>query len=361
MNKNAAIGLLVAVIVIGGGYLLVKKPAAPVVETPTNSNPETPAETPVTPAVNTPGTPAVVTSSTAGPSNSGSIVTGTVKPNGALTTYWFDYGETSALGTRNAEQSVGSGYASIPAPAYISGLKANTLYYYRLSAKNRFGTITGATYSFSTNGTPPPQGVAPTTKTSAATSIARTTVNLNGQVDPNGFNTTYWFEYGKDNDLGSSTSLQAAGNGNSSSNVSVSLSDLSPLTKYYFRLNAQNPYGTVNGAIMSFTTKGPSAATTPEVDTTAAANINTTNAQLTGRIDPNGAVTTYWFEYSEDSLLGSLIGSGTLQQTVAADAGLTTVRATITGLRTKTTYFYRLIGRNSEGTVRGDIETFKTK
>jgi hypothetical protein len=78
MNKNTAIGLLVAVIVLGGGYMLLKKPAAPIVvdQTPDVSTPNTPGETPVTPTPTTSGVPLVVTSSNAGPSNSGSIVTG---------------------------------------------------------------------------------------------------------------------------------------------------------------------------------------------------------------------------------------------------------------------------------------------
>jgi phosphodiesterase/alkaline phosphatase D-like protein len=184
---------------------------------------------------------------------------------------------------------------------------------------------------------------------------------LNGQVNPNGFASTYWFEYGTSNDLGNGTASQSTGTGTASSNVSVSLSNLSPLTKYYFRMNAQNPYGTVNGAIMSFTTTGPAAVKAPTVDTTAATSVATTAAQMNGKINPNGAETTYWFEYSEDSLLGSIIGNGTAPKTLAPGTNSVNVTANLTGLKAKTTYYYHLVARNSSGTVDGDIVSFKTK
>jgi phosphodiesterase/alkaline phosphatase D-like protein len=358
MNKNAIIGVLVAAVVLGGGYLLAKnKPVPVVVETPDVSTPVVPG----TPVASTPAVPVAETTAVAGTSSSTAILNGQVKPNGAATTYWFDYGETTAFGTRSAEQSVGSGYGLIPTPTYITGLKANTQYYFRLSAKNRFATVSGATYAFMTNNNPPPQGSAPAVKTGSASSISRTDAKLNGQVDPNNFATTYWFEYGMDMGFGNVTAFQSAGSGTTLDSVSASLSGLAPLTKYYFRLNAQNQYGTTNGAFVSFTTTGPAAPTAPSVSTTAATNIKTTAATFTGRIDPNGAETTYWFEYSSDSLLSSLIGSGTAQKKLAAGTSTVSVTTNVTGLRSATNYYYRIVAQNSQGTVRGEIVSFKTK
>jgi hypothetical protein len=79
-----------------------------------------------------PDAPVVVTGTNPAVSSSTAIVTGQVKPNGAFTTYWFEYGETTALGSRTVSQQIGSGYALLSTPAFITGLKANTLYYFRL-------------------------------------------------------------------------------------------------------------------------------------------------------------------------------------------------------------------------------------
>ncbi len=362
--KTFIIWLIVIIAVLGLGYYFVHTSNTSQVSTTATST-----QTAAVGNTNTSGSttaptqnaPTVETSDTTSTSNSTAVVTGRVKPNGAPTTYWFEYGETTALGSRTSTQSIGSGYSYIPTPAYITGLKANTLYYFRLSASNRIATVVGATYTLQTNSNPPPQGRAPTVRTLPATSVSRTTGNVNGQVNPNSSDTTYWFEYGTDTSLGTVTTFDSAGNGSGQLSVAVSLTGLTPLTKYYFRFNAQNDFGTVNGPTLSFTTTGPASPGQPTVQTTGATNIASTSVTLNGHLNPNGADTTYWFEYSEDSLLGSLIGNGTPQQTLANGADTTTVSADVSNLATHTRYFSRVVGQNRYGTVRGPIMSFTTK
>lgn len=198
--------------------------------------------------------PTVTTNTLVVASNSTAVVTGNVNPNGAQTSYWYDYGRTNTLGSRISTQTVGSGYLSIATPAVISGLLANTVYYYRISAQNINGTTVGQVYSFTTNNNPPVQGIGPKTRTDAASAITNTSVKLNGQITPNSFETSYWFEWGETNELGNTTALQSAGSGTATKSVSATLSTLKPLTKYYFRLNAQNQFGTMTGGFMNFTT-----------------------------------------------------------------------------------------------------------
>ncbi len=366
MSKNIVIGILVIIIIFGFGYWIYHTGAPnasyenpTTVATTTATNPSTttssPTPTPVASA------PKVVTSTSVVVSNSTASITGSIVPNGAQTTYWFEYGETTALGTRTSVQSAGSGYATVGTPGYITGLKANTKYYYRLSGQNRLAIVNGATYSFTTNNNPPPLGSAPSSHTDAATGIDRTVAKLNGHLTPNGSETTYWFEWGTDTNFGFTSSFQSASNGNSSINVSDSLSNLEPLTKYYFRLNAQNQFGTVNGATLSFTTKGPPAPTTPIVTTTNASNVASTSATMNGRINPNGAETTYWFEYSQDSALESLLGTVTASQTIAAGNATTSVALNASGLDPHTIYYYRLVAQNQYGTTRGSAVSFTTK
>ncbi len=353
-SNTLLIGIGIVVLIGIGAFLVLRTPAS----TPTTTTTTSTTETQTTP---TPGVPGVTTSTTATVSNSTAIVSGNVVPNGAQTTYWFEYGTTANLGSRIPAQAVGSGFVSVGAPGFISGLSANTAYYFRLIAQNSYGTTMGEVRSFTTNSNPPPTGTAPSAHTDAATNVTRTSVNLNGRVNPDGAQTTYWFEYGTTSDLGNVTSLQSTSAGTSLVGVSAAVGGLTPATKYFYRLDAQNQFGTVVGSIQSFTTVGPAVPSAPTTDTTNATGVTSSTATLNGVVDPNGAETTYWFEYSQDSLLGSLIGSGTAQKSAGSGTDNVSVSANISGLAPNTAYYFRLVASNSQGTVRGDIVKFTTK
>lgn len=363
MNTNTStpviVGGIIVLVVVGGliAYGMSNSPAVSNVETPTPQTTNTvPSETVVNPSV-----PTVTTSTLVVVSNSVAVVTGRVTPNGAQTTYWYEYGMTSALGTRVANQGVGGGYQSISAPAIVNGLSANTTYYYRLVAQNTFGTVVGKSYSFMTNSNPPLQGIGPTTRTDAASAITRTTSTLNGQITPNNAEASYWFEYGETTELGNTTAIQSGGNGTVTKSVSVTLSNLKPLTKYYFRLNAQNQFGTMTGGTMSFTTAGPIASGSPTVTTTNPGNVATSSATMRGHLNPNSYPTSYWFEYGTDRLLGSILGSSTHTELTGSATVTITVSANVKDLDPSVKYYYRLVASNSFGTVRGDVVTFTTK
>jgi len=359
MNKNIILGGLVLVILIGLGFYFSKEKE---IVTPGDNN------TNITVTPNVPDTvvlvanaPVVQTGTEAGTSSSTATVTGSVKPNGAATTYWFEYGATTSLGSKTSSQSVGSGFSSIPTTGFITGLRANSLYYYRLSAQNKLGKVDGQTLSLQTNNNTPPKVAAPTARTNAATSIEKNTAIINGQINPNGYPTSYWFEYGKDDNFGYVTSYQATNSGSSFMSVPTSISGLEPLTKYYFRLNGQNQFGTVNGTTMSFTTTGPAAASEPKVSTSPAKSVSSSDAIFVGQVNPNNAETTYWFEYSNDSLLNNLIGSGTPQRTLASSNTNQEVQINVNGLSANTKYYYHLVAKNKYGTVSGNIVSFTTR
>ncbi len=360
MSKNSVIAaVLVAILAIAGIVFYVSQTPSIVTPSPSPS----PTESVSTPPEETqPGAPLVTTSSNTFPTDTTVIVSGAVVPNGAFTTYWYEYGTTSGLGSKTISQTIGSGYRSIPSPAFITGLAGDTIYYFRLVAENEYSRVPGATFTFqTTHGNPPPVGSAPTTKTVAATGVSRTAANLNGEVTPNSVSTTYWFEYGKTPNLGQTSSFANAGDGTTKLSAAISLSDLDPLTTYYFRINAQNQFGTVNGAILNFKTAGPAGPTSPTVVTRSALNVATSTATLRGTVTPNGAETTYWFEYSTDSLLGAALVQTTQRTTAGAGATALSVNVDVTRLNPKTTYFFRFVAQNSRGTVRGDRMTFKTK
>ncbi len=360
MNKNTSAILSIAAIVLvlaGIGYAVINKNTTPPTSPPVVTNPtSTPPSSGPTSAA-----PTVITSPTIAPWSSTAVVTGTVNPNGAMTSYWFEYGPRPGSTNRTNTQIIGSGYSGTPTPAYITGLDSNTKYYFRLIAENALGKVEGIQYAFQTTLATPPVGSAPTTQSVAATTVSRNSANLNGKVNPNGAQTSYWFEYGQSNSFGSVTAFQPIGNGTASQNISVSVSGLQPATKYYFRLNAQNQFGTVNGSIINFTTLGPAAPGEPAATTKPATTITSTTATLNGTVNPNGITTDYWFEYGKDSQLQTIIGTASPIGSAGSDYTTINGSADIANLTASTRYYFRVVARNSFKTVRGSILSFKTK
>ena len=98
------------------------------------------------------------------------------------------------------------------------------------------------------------------------------------------------------------------------------------------------------------------AATPPGVATGGAATITFSSAQLTGSVDPNGAQTTYQFQYGTTKAYGSVTPTAT-----AAGTARKAVTADLTGLAPATTYHYRLIAGNAKGQTMGRDRTFRTR
>jgi subtilisin family serine protease len=100
---------------------------------------------------------------------------------------------------------------------------------------------------------------APTVTTQAASAIAHSKVTLNASVDPEGFATSYQFEYGTTTAYGSKVPVSPKGIGSGSEAVAVSesLSALVPNTTYHYRITAINAEGTSYGNDQTFTTTLP--------------------------------------------------------------------------------------------------------
>jgi hypothetical protein len=96
----------------------------------------------------------------------------------------------------------------------------------------------------------------PVVETKPATAIAKTTVTLNGNVNPNGAETKYHFQYGTTGLFGKNTAEYTLGAGTSNVPVSVNVTGLTENEQYYFRLVATNVDGTTDGARETFKTTG---------------------------------------------------------------------------------------------------------
>ncbi len=264
------------------------------------------------------------------------------------TTVYFQYGTTTNYGSTTLSQiKTGNTYQSIS--ANVSGLTANTTYYFRLVATNSAGTRYGVDRTFTTLTATGP----PVVTTNPASLIASFSATLNGSADPHGLPTTVYFQYGTTVSYGLTTAPQSK-SGNTYQSVSANISGLTAGTTYHFRIVATNSAGTVYGNDRTFTTL--SATGPPVVITNPATNIATNTATLNGTVNPHGLTTTVYFQYGTTISYGhtsvSQSKTGNLYQNVSAN---------ISGLTASTTYHFRIVGTNNSGTTYGSDRTFTTQ
>jgi subtilisin-like proprotein convertase family protein len=95
-----------------------------------------------------------VTSATVGPVSVNSIfLKGALNPNGAATSYYFEYGTTDGYGRATMENSVGPRNGNVSVQIYVAGLQPDTTYHYRLVAENTLGITYGEDNTFLTSST----------------------------------------------------------------------------------------------------------------------------------------------------------------------------------------------------------------
>ena len=360
MNKTAVVTIVSVLVLLILGSIIYYANTPSTNSVVINSDTDTTTQT-SQPVARVAGAPLVNTLSKVASTDTTVVLTGQVTPNGAPTNYWYEYGRTANLGSKSTTQMLGSGYVKFNTPAYITGLSKNAQYYFRLVAENQFEKVAGDQYSFkTTDGVSSPIGGTPLIKTLAVTNVSRNTANLNGEVNPNQASTDYWFEYGKTANLGETSAIISVGSGDTKLNESALISGLDALTTYYFRVNAQNQFGTVNGSVLNFKTSGPVTTAVPKVINLKATSVSDTDATLHASVNPNGAETIYWFEYSTDSQFGSVSLKKTDEVTLGANTNITSVKEDISNLAKDTTYYFRVVAKNSVGTVYVDSLSFKT-
>ncbi|HXR48526.1 MAG TPA: hypothetical protein VN784_13910 [Candidatus Limnocylindrales bacterium] len=95
--------------------------------------------------------PTVVTGVATSPTTISAMLNGTVTPNGADTTAWFQYGTTTNYGLITPTAIVsGTNTTSVTVSNLVSGLSALTLYHFQLVGTSIAGTTNGADQTFST-------------------------------------------------------------------------------------------------------------------------------------------------------------------------------------------------------------------
>jgi hypothetical protein len=226
----------------------------------------------------------------------GAQLSGGVYPNGIDTTYWWEYGPTTAYGQQTPATDIGSGTGPVAVSDTLTGLSPGTTYHYRLVAQNQTGTEYGYDFTVTTpasSTTSPTQGTATTTTattptptptpTTTATSSppvtesgsgssgtsttpasaplvtnvkvapAASAATISATIAGSGEATTYSFHYGPTAALGQTASGSLASS-KSTATVTWALRNLSPGKVYYLRAVATNAAGSTQSTLIRFRT-----------------------------------------------------------------------------------------------------------
>jgi phosphodiesterase/alkaline phosphatase D-like protein len=233
----------------------------------------------------------------------------------------------------------------------VSGLASNTTYYYREEIfDSGFNFIFSNETSFTTN------IPYPSVSSSAATNITNTSARLNGTITDDGGSTcSVSWGYGTVShtsaDFASYTTVTSFSGSYTTSQTPYKDVSLSANTTYYFRIQAQNAYGTATSDERTFhTDTNPSS-----ISIVAASSITSTTATINGYITDSGGsnVAVSW-------------GYGTVSHTLVTD--YTTVTGwvgsygnssspylDITGLTPSTQYYFRFQIQDSGTTTSGEL------
>ncbi len=267
---------------------------------------------------------------------------GTVNPNSLPTSVYFEYGDRAdLLASSTVSEDAGNGAANVPKWASVSGLAPDTTYFFRIVAASGTEIVRGSVLSLHT------LPVKPSITSVAATVINTTSATLAESVNPNGFDSAAWFEYGTDSAYGTATVAQSVPATNTNAvALSETLANLVAGQTYYFRGVASNANGVTYAAGQPFTTGFPP----PSVATGAANPVTATNATLGGTVNPNGRASGYWIEY----------GTGTnfvtsTRQTATDDAESYTSFAYTSGNNNKGSGFGVFTNYTSTSSSRGGV------
>ncbi len=291
--------------------------------------------------------PTAITGSVASVTGSSAKLNGTVNPNGLATTWQFEYGLTTGYGSKapSTAQNAGSGTANVAVTTTLTGLEPGSTYHYRLTAKNADGTTVGTDGVFNTP-------AAPAVTTGGSSKVGTTSATVACTVDPNGLATAWSVEYGLTSSYGTQTSGQSAGSGTSVQNVSTTLTGLQTAKAYHYRCIATSSAGTSRGADATLTTGEP-----PLPTTGSASSIGSSTATLSGRVDPRGRSTSYYFEYGTSTSYGTKTSSSS----AGSGSSEVAVSKSVSGLKPGTVYHFRLVATSSGGTANGADVTLTTQ
>jgi DNA-binding beta-propeller fold protein YncE len=199
--------------------------------------------------------PSVVTGSASEVGSRSATLSGTVDPDGIeLKDCRFEYGTSTAYGQSApcvpAASAIPVDSSEHAVSANITGLTAGSTYHFRLVAANENDLSEPNAGQDATLQTLPP----PSIEDASTANLTGSSVDLDAQVNPNGLDTTYRFEYGTSTAYGTSVPVPDGdlGAGTSAVLVTTHLSGLTAGTTYHWQVVASNESGTTTTGDQTF-------------------------------------------------------------------------------------------------------------
>jgi DNA-binding beta-propeller fold protein YncE len=297
--------------------------------------------------------PTVTTGAASGVGTAVVTLAGVVNPSGVLVTSCeFEYGTSKSYGqTAACSPSPGSGSSDVSVTAEVTGLSPDTTYHFRLVARNTTDKSEGADETFTTHGKP-------TVDEESTAGVGAAGAKLQAQVNPHGFETEYHFEYGTSAAYGSTAPVPDGklGSGTADEAAAAEITGLQHDTTYHYRVVGTSSQGTVPGPDETFTTLPPA-----QLRGEGANGITQTSATLEGIVIPDGVqLTDCHFDYGTTEAYGQTVGCTPAAGSIPPDLEEHTVTGGLTGLQAGSTYHFRLVVTDGQGTVTGGDREFPT-
>lgn len=346
---------------------------------------------------------------------SSATLNGTVNANNATTTVTFEWGTTTSLGNSiNATPNSVTGTTNTNVTASLTGLSANTTYYYRVKAVSANGTTYGSTMNFTTASNPTsvtlpysqtfssssmPTGwttqntgtsiterwsvsntanaggsayemkctyqnvnpgttrlITPAINTSG---VSQVTLTFRHMLDAYSTGVTLRVQTSNDKTNWTNTSWSVATSSTNISATSVTVNittNLNSATTYIAFVAEGNLYNIDYWYIDNVSVAAGSGATTPTVTTGSVSNITSSTATVAGNVTADGGATV-----TERGICYSTSQNPTTANSkVASGSGTGSFSANLSGLAANTTYYARAYAINAQGTSYGSQVSFTT-
>ncbi len=185
------------------------------------------------------------------------------------------------------------------------------------------------------------------------------TVKLNGAVNPNGVAATCEFEYGTSKSYGGSIPCSVEpGSGASPVNVSAEPAGLEAGVVYHYRLTVTNANG-VSASEAATEDATFALLSPPTIFSESSENVAISAATLDAVIGPMSFSTSYHVEYGTDTSYGTSVPVPDAELGAFGPGGQA-VHQAVAGLQPGTTYHYRFVAKNANGTTVGPDQAFTT-
>jgi hypothetical protein len=283
---------------------------------------------------------------------------GRINPNGGSnTTAWF---ETMSSGSLGIQTNLGSGTSDVWLNDFsLTNLNPNTTYSFRVVVSTNRGITNGPWTSFTTSNNSNPN---PTNPSISSISPSNMTRGQGGDIRIYGSNliSPIFLNMGNDININSWSLLNSgeiranitvnSGASTGSRNISVTSGNYTTNSLSFTVNNTSRSGGGGGGGSYRYPIS---------VNTNNPTNVTGNSIVLNGSINNNNYSSTAYFEYGTNSNLNSY--QETNRVNLLPAYGDNNFSQTIYNLNPNTTYYYRIVGTNSNNSAKGSIYSFRTR